>query len=50
MRKFEFLFIFLNSVYNGFSQKTPNIVLFFVDDPGWADLGYRNQKFLTPKH
>lgn len=28
--------------------KQPNIVLLFVDDLGWADLGYRNQLFNTP--
>ncbi len=26
----------------------PNILLFFVDDLGWADLGYRNPVFHTP--
>ncbi|WP_439131914.1 sulfatase [Polaribacter sp.] len=26
----------------------PNIVLFFVDDLGWADLGFRNSVFETP--
>jgi arylsulfatase A-like enzyme len=26
----------------------PNIVLLFVDDMGWADLGYRNSEFYTP--
>ncbi|MEM6691606.1 MAG: sulfatase-like hydrolase/transferase, partial [Planctomycetota bacterium] len=28
--------------------KKPNIVLLFVDDLGWADLGYRNEMFETP--
>lgn len=26
----------------------PNIIIFFVDDMGWADVGYRNQDFNTP--
>lgn len=26
----------------------PNIVLLFVDDYGWSDIGYRNQTFTTP--
>ncbi len=36
------------------SQKTstkeekPNIILFFIDDLGWADLGFRNSVFETP--
>ncbi|MDC0176666.1 sulfatase [Polaribacter sp.] len=28
--------------------KKPNIVLLFVDDWGWADVGYRNPIFVTP--
>lgn len=28
--------------------KKPNIVMLFVDDLGWADLGYQNPKFDTP--
>ena len=31
-----------------FSQEKPNIVLLFVDDYGWADIGYRNKSFETP--
>lgn len=30
------------------SASPPNIVLFFVDDMGWSDLGYRNPDFETP--
>lgn len=29
-------------------QSQPNIVLFFVDDMGWADVNYRNEKLHTP--
>lgn len=28
--------------------KKPNIILFFVDDLGWSDLGFRNPIFETP--
>lgn len=30
------------------AAQQPNIVLFFVDDLGWADLGYQNPGFETP--
>lgn len=30
------------------AQEHPNFVLFFVDDLGWADLGYMNPAFHTP--
>ncbi|TWT80785.1 Arylsulfatase [Planctomycetes bacterium CA13] len=30
------------------SATKPNIVLFFVDDLGWSDLGYRNPVFESP--
>ncbi len=32
----------------GVSLLKPNIVLFFVDDLGWSDLGYRNPVFESP--
>ncbi len=30
------------------ASSKPNIVLFFADDLGWADLGYRNPQFESP--
>ncbi len=30
------------------AQEQPNFVVLFVDDLGWADLGYQNPKFDTP--
>ena len=35
-------------VLNIKAQDKPNIILLFVDDLGWADLGYRNPEFHTP--
>ncbi|MGY5353234.1 sulfatase [Wenyingzhuangia sp. IMCC45533] len=31
-----------------FSQEKPNIVMLFIDDYGWSDIGYRNNSFKTP--
>ncbi|MGS0525272.1 sulfatase-like hydrolase/transferase [Zobellia nedashkovskayae] len=36
------------SIFKGIAQEQPNIVLLFVDDYGWADVGFRNSKFHTP--
>ncbi|MEA2068306.1 MAG: sulfatase, partial [Verrucomicrobiota bacterium] len=33
---------------HAYAGKQPNIILFFVDDLGWADLGYRNPVFESP--
>ncbi|MUH34289.1 sulfatase [Zobellia amurskyensis] len=35
-------------IIKGIAQEQPNIVLLFVDDYGWADVGFRNSKFHTP--
>ena len=34
--------------HTGLAAEKPNIVLFFVDDLGWSDLGYRNPVFESP--
>lgn len=31
-----------------YKESKPNIVLFFVDDLGWSDMGFRNPVFETP--
>jgi len=51
MRKLFILAIVLCIAVGSFAKKTqdqPNIVVLFVDDLGWADLGYRNPLFDTP--
>lgn len=48
MKKEIVLASLLGATLNGFSQQQPNIVMLFVDDWGWADMGYRNSKFHTP--
>ncbi len=40
------LLLFISSPF--LAQKKPNIVLLFVDDYGWSDVGYRNPVFQTP--
>lgn len=46
-RKILVLALFI-LVQLGVAQEKPNIVLLFVDDWGWADVGFRNPKFHTP--
>ncbi|WP_366184024.1 sulfatase [Flavobacterium ovatum] len=48
MKKSIVALVFLMALQTSFGQKKPNVVLFFVDDLGWADVGYRNAKFHTP--
>lgn len=30
------------------AQEKPNVVLLFIDDWGWSDVGFRNERFHTP--
>ena len=52
MKKLALILLLIFTVGSGVSMAQentkPNIVLFFVDDMGWADLGYRNFDFYTP--
>ena len=48
MKKSILVLLFLMTLQTSFGQKKPNVILFFVDDLGWADVGYRNPKFHTP--
>ena len=44
-------FTFVLAIFFGahvLATQQPNIILFFVDDMGWMDLGYRNDEFETP--
>lgn len=40
------LFFLLNT--STYAKEPPNIILLFVDDWGWMDVGYRNNKYVTP--
>ena len=40
--------LFLSLSFQIKAQEKPNIIVLFVDDLGWADLGFRNHMFKTP--
>lgn len=49
MKKQIITLVLITNVLIGYAQiKKPNVVIFFVDDLGWADVGYRNPIFHTP--
>lgn len=48
MKKIIFIFLMLAGGLVASSKPKPNVVLLFVDDYGWADVGYRNPVFHTP--
>ena len=47
MKKLISSLLLLNASF-AVAQQQPNFVIFFVDDLGWADLGYQNPQFHTP--
>lgn len=48
MRIFLIILLTASTFLSCFAQQKPNIVLLFVDDWGWSDVGYRNPRFHTP--
>ena len=49
MRYLFFILIFISVITTvKAQQRQPNIIVLFVDDLGWADVGYRNPEFYTP--
>nr|WP_320119178.1 sulfatase [uncultured Marinifilum sp.] len=48
MRKYLIVTALILASLVGLAKEKPNVVIFFVDDLGWADLGYRNKLFETP--
>ncbi|WP_082796033.1 sulfatase [Flammeovirga sp. SJP92] len=49
MKKIKLLLLLcIGAMSSVMAQEKPNIVLLFVDDYGWSDVGYRNESFVTP--
>lgn len=48
MLRYVLLLLGLSAASLAAEERQPNIVLFFVDDLGWFDVGYRNSDFESP--
>jgi arylsulfatase A-like enzyme len=45
---FAVFFIFISCKETKKEEQKPNFIILFTDDQGWADLGYKQEKFITP--